>query len=504
MVVLPSSRAFASRGDFFNVPVVSQTISFDPGVRSIRAQANKEDFQLDNFQPEQVTSAISAQSTKISLQNDELVSKSVVSAKTTSKELIGLKNSPVAYTVINQKVCYEATKKGLDYYESAGGSITFQETDNFGNIIKTSQAPMVGPYELLPSTSENSRCHMLGQRQNESLGLEHRTAPCVIYDSRINALEEKKYFQQQVRNYQPTKQLVNEDLKYTVAGKLVLKHKYICQQIPNWANNSLLGLQAESIKLSIPLTADLAVERSVELLVAPKNSFLSEIMVNDPIQKVKYINDNVLNKWLADGASGAKRVGLQHLLKSCTKEVTNLNVCHTRSVVELQSVSTNNIASNHYSDIMNIELTRFRNLSKKVLLHGLNLDERGLASALKLDDITLSLNTAQGDSLIVVAAPEILTYENYEKFVDKIYDTVIKIGEKGKSIDFEECIVKSHTSKIGDFTKRSKPKPLQFGTAKGKIIGTHPTRYDQKLTNRLPLLRTYFIPQDIDENNYTL
>jgi hypothetical protein len=63
----------------------------------------------------------------------------------------------------------------------------------------------------------------------------------------------------------------------------MLKHKYICHAIPNWKNNSLLGLQAEAIKISIPLTADSAVERAAELQVAPKNSFLSEIMVNDPI-----------------------------------------------------------------------------------------------------------------------------------------------------------------------------------------------------------------------------
>lgn len=79
----------------------------------------------------------------------------------------------------------------------------------------------------------------------------------------------------------------------------------------------------------------------------------------------------MLKKWLADGASGAKQVDLEHLLESCTREVANLNVCHTRSVVELQDVSTNNIATNYYADDMDIELSRFRNLSKKVLLHSL-------------------------------------------------------------------------------------------------------------------------------------
>lgn len=281
-----------------------------------------------------------------------------------------------------------------------------------------------------------------------------------------------------------------------------MKHHIICKEIANWENNSLLGFQAKAIKLTIPFTAESATERAMELQIAPENSYLSEIMVNDPIQKVKYINDNVLNKWLADGASGAKRVGIEHLLKSCTKEVANLNVCHTRSLVELQDVSTNNIGYNHYSEEMNIQLTQFRNLTKKALLHGLNLHERGLGSALKLENITLSLDTAEGNSPFVVEAPKILTYKNYEKFVDKIYHTVIKVGDDGKSIDFEECISKSRASKIGDFTKRSKPQPLQFGTARGDIIQTHSTRYEENLTNRLTLLRTDFSSQYIDESNY--
>lgn len=128
MVVLPPARSFGGGNDFFNAPATSRTISLDPPVRNTRAQANQEE---DKFQPQQVTSAITAQSIQPSSQETELVSKSVINPKTTSKELKKLKNSPVAYTVINQKICYEATKKGLDYYESAGGSITFQENRQF-------------------------------------------------------------------------------------------------------------------------------------------------------------------------------------------------------------------------------------------------------------------------------------------------------------------------------------------------------------------------------------
>lgn len=505
MVVLPPARSFGLGNDFFNAPATSRTISLDPPVRNIRAQANQKEFQLDNSQAEQVISNPSLESIQFSPQDTELVSKSAIGPEIQPKKLKGLKNSPVFFNTINQKICHEARKEGFDYSETASGYITFQKIDNSSNIVESSQAPMAGPYGLLPSTNpENSRCHMLGQRQNEFFGVNHKSAPCIICDSRINTLEERSDFQEQVRNYKPTRALIDKPLKYTIEEKLELKHDIICEEIANWKNNSLLGFQAQAIKLTIPFTIDSAVERAAELQVAPKNSFLSEIMVNDPIKKVKYINDNVLTKWLDDAASGAKRVSLEHLLKSCTAEVANLNVCHTRSVVELQDVSTNNIATNYYADDMDIELSRFRNLSKKAVLHSLNLHDRGLPSPLKLEDITLSLNTVQGNSPFVVEAPKILTYENYDKFVDKICDTVIKVGNEGKSINFDECISKSCAYKIGDFTKRSKAKALQFGTAEGNIIQTHSTRYEENLTNRLALLQTDFSLNDVDESNYTL